>query len=212
MPGHRLHEHRDDHADRHRDDNDREERHVPVPEIGDVDAGGDAEHLARRERGLNDAHHAPAHRERKQVGDDRENDGADHAAEDAGDHARDQELRIARRQRAQRGADDETAIEEQQELLAVEAVGEARREQARGAGAEGIGGDDLAEPLRRDVEVRHDDRAERRDDHEVEDDGELQKGEQRHQELLVGGKFRRCGLCRRLPAAVPRLAPRCRQS
>jgi hypothetical protein len=73
--------------------------------------------------------------------------------------------------------------------LSIETISEARRHDAGDTCAEGVGRYDLAKSLRADVEVRHDCRAEGRYDHEVQDDRELQKCEQPHNELLIAGEF-----------------------
>jgi hypothetical protein len=123
----------------------------------------------------------------KQVGGDGEHDRADDAAEHARDHARkQQEVVGVARQRAQQGSEHEADVEEQQQLLAIEAVGESGRQQSRQAGAEGIGGDQQAELRRSDPQCRDDQCAQRREDHEIQDDRELQKRDQRDDELLIG--------------------------
>ncbi len=193
MGVHRAHHQRDQQAGREAQHREREERHVPVPVVREVDADRDAEDLARGERGLDEAHHAAAHLRREEVGGDREHDGADDAAEETRDHARDEQRLEAARETAPRGARDEAGVEEQQQLLAIEAVGEAGGEEARDARGEGVGRHDGAELRGRDVERGHDQRAERRHQHEVDDHGELQEGEHRDDALLVAGELQRRG-------------------
>ena len=105
-----------------------------------------------------------------------------------GDDSRHQQQGIGGGQRAKQRAQHEAGIEEKQQALAVEAVGETRRRQAGSRGAEGIGRDRQAELLRRDMQRRHHHRAQGRDDHEVQDDGELQEGQDGDDEFLVAGK------------------------
>ena len=152
--------------------------------------------LAGGKCGLYDAHHTPPHLQREQVGGDCKHDGADDAAEQAGHDSGQEQQGIVRRERAESGADDEAGIEEKEESLSIEPVGEAGCQKAGDAGAEGVGRHDLAKSLRTDFEVGHDDRAERRYDHEVQDDGELQEREQRDDELLVAGEFQPRGSVR----------------
>jgi len=162
---------------------------VPVPEVGDVQSGRDAQDLTGGKCGLNDAHHTTAHLKGEQVRGDRKNDGADDASKQAGHDAGQEQQVIIRRQRAKRGANDEAEIEEKQKSLSIETISETRRHDAGDTGAEGVGRHDLAKSLRADVEVRHYCRAERRYDHEVQDDRELQKCEQPYNELLIAGEF-----------------------
>jgi hypothetical protein len=176
---------RDDDPDGHADGHDHDERRVPAPEVREEEARGDAQNLAGSEGGLDEAHDPPAHLEREQVGRDGKDDRPDHAAEDARDHAGDEEERIAVRDSAQLRGEDEAGVEEEQEPLAVEAVREAGREDARRARAEGVDRDHEPELAGRDVKRRHQHCAERRQRHEVEDDGELQKRQQGDDELLV---------------------------
>jgi hypothetical protein len=124
----------------------------------------------------------------KQVGDDGENHGAHHAAEQSGDNAAQEQHMKGRRQRAQRGSRRKADVKEQQQLLAIEAIGKARREDPRNARAERIGRNRDAELRRGDVQRRHDDGAERRHDHEVQNDRELDKRQQRNQRRLIPRK------------------------
>nr|MCK7665410.1 hypothetical protein [Bradyrhizobium sp. 2S1] len=89
---------------------------------------------------------------------------------------------------ATHGAEHEADIEEQQQPLAVEAIGKAGSEDAGKSGGESVGGHRDAELPGRDVERRHQDGAERRHDDEVEDQGELREGKQRDQERLIARK------------------------
>ena len=164
---------------------------MPPPAVRQIEAERQAEHLAGGERGLHDAHHAAAHVERKEVGDDRHRDRADDAAEDPGDDARGEQELVGRREAAEQRAPREARVEEEQQLLAIEAVGEPRGEQARERGAEGVHRHDQAELLGGEVEIAQQDRAQRRDDHEIEDDRELQEGEHADHELLVRREGRR---------------------
>nr|GFD60713.1 hypothetical protein [Tanacetum cinerariifolium] len=61
----------------------------------------------------------------EQVGGDRQDDGADHPGKDAGHDACQQQQLEAVGQAAPERADDKAHIEEQQQLLAIEAIGEA---------------------------------------------------------------------------------------
>ncbi|MGY4574806.1 hypothetical protein ACVWY5_007876 [Bradyrhizobium sp. USDA 3256] len=126
--------------------------------------------------------------QREQVGDDGKHDGADHPAENARDDAAEQQHVEILRQRAEHGAEHEADIEEQQQPLAVEAIGKAGGEDAGNAGCERVGRDRDAELPGRDVQRRHQDGAERRHDDEVEDQRELREGKQRDQERLVARK------------------------
>ena len=167
------------------DADDQEERRVPVELRREVEPERQAEDLRGRERGLHEAHHAAALRRREDVGDDRHADRPEHAAEDAGEDARAEQERVARRERAEQRAAEEADVEEQQQLLPVEPIGEPCGEQPRQAGAERVRRHDVAELLGRDVELVEQDRPEGRQDHEVEDDGEVEEGDQRDDEHLI---------------------------
>ena len=52
-----------------------------------VHARGQSQHLAGGEGRLHETHHAPAHLQGEEIGDDGHAYGADHAAEQAGDDA-----------------------------------------------------------------------------------------------------------------------------
>ncbi len=189
----RLHVHRDEHARDRRERDDHQERRVPAPQVREIETERKAEDLARGERGLHHAHDPAALIEREQVGDDREGDRADHPAEDAGHHAREEQEVVGGRKAAEQRADEEAGVEEHQQLLAVEAIGEPGREEARDAGAERIDRYHQPEARRRDVKVAHEERAQRRQDHEVEDDRELEKSQDRDDDLLIRRERRRGG-------------------
>jgi hypothetical protein len=164
---------------------DHDERGVPAEVVPEPQADGEAEHLAGAEGGLYEAHHASAHLHGEQVGDDGHGDGSDDPAENSGDDARrDQEL-VGGRDAAEQGSDDEPREEEEQELLAVELVGEAGREDSGNARGEGVGGDRQSELLRGDGKRRHEQGSQGAHDHEVEDDAELEEGQHGDDELLV---------------------------
>jgi len=190
--------------DRQRDDH--EERRMPPPAVRQIEAERQAEYLAGGERGLHDAHDPATHVERKEIGDDGHRDRADDAAEDPGDDARGQQELVGRREAAEERAPGEAGVEEEEELLAIEAVGEPSGEQARERSAEGIHRHDQAELLGREVQIAQQDRAERRDDHEIEDDRELQEREHADHELLVRGEGGRRTCVRAL--AEPRCSHR----
>jgi hypothetical protein len=95
---------------------------------------------------------------------------------------------IVRRQSTEGRSKGKTDVEEQQQALAVEPVGETGREDAGNSRAERIGRDRHAKLRGRNIQRRHDDGAERRHDHEVEDDRELDKRQQRNQQRLVSRK------------------------
>jgi hypothetical protein len=189
MTGHRPHIEDDDQTHRNSDEDDRHERDVPVPKVSDVQSDWDAQDLARGKCRLNEAHHTTAHLEREQVRGNGKNDGADDAAEQPGHDPRQKQQVIIRRERAERGTDNEPEIEEEQKSFSIEAISESGRHDAGDTGAECVCRHDLAKSLRTDFEVRHDYRAERRYDHEVQDDRELQEGEQSHDEFLIAGEF-----------------------
>ncbi len=184
---------RDEHARDAGQPDDHQERRVPAPAVRQVEADRDAHDLARGERGLHDAHHPPAQIQRKEIGDDREDDRADDAAEQAGHHARDQQEVVAGGDAAQERPEHESDVEEQQHALAIEAVGETGGQKTGGAGAEGIDRHHQPEGGRRDVQVAQQQGAQRRQDHEVEDDRELQEREDRDDPLLVRREERRGG-------------------
>ena len=122
--------------------------------------------------------------------------------------------RVRRREAAEQRADDEARVEEEEELLAVEPVGEAGREQARDRRAESVRRHDEPELRRDDGEVAHEHRPEGRQDHEVEDDGELEEGQDRDDGDLVarelhgggGSSHGRCSDARSKPPVPPRTA------
>ena len=187
---HRLHHQQDG---GHRDDRQADqggEADMPVPVVGQKKPDRDTQHLACRERGLHEAHDAAAQVQRKQVGDDREHDRAHHAAEQSGDDPAEQQHMIVRRERAESRAKREADIEEQQQALAIEPIGKACRQDTRNACAEGIGRDRHAELGGGNIQRRHDDGAERRHDHEVDNDRELDQRQQRHDQRLVTAKSR----------------------
>src|ERR1700744_3099150 len=124
----------------------------------------------------------------KKVGNDGKNDGANHAAEQSGHDPADQEHVIIRRKGAERGSRGESEIEKQQKPFAVEAVGEAGRQDPGNARAERIGRDGHAELSGGDIERRHDNGAERRHDHEVENERKLDERQQRDKQRLVAGE------------------------
>nr|GEU28450.1 hypothetical protein [Tanacetum cinerariifolium] len=189
---HRFHLPRHDQAAHQAKPGQRQERDVPVPVVGQINADRDAQHLAGGKRGLDQAHHAPAHRGREQVGGNGQHDGTDHAAEQAGHHARAHQRFKTLRQAAPHGAQDKTRIKEQQQFLAVVAVGKARREQTRNTGAERIRRHHQPELLRPDIERRHDHGAQRRHDHKVEYHGKLQESQHGHHDFLVAGEGSGC--------------------
>jgi hypothetical protein len=115
-------------------------------------------------------------------------DGADDSAEEAGDDTGEEEQPVAGDDAAEKGAEDETAVEAEEQPLAVETVGEAGRHDARDAGADGVGGDHQAELGRGDPHLRHEDGPQGGEDHEVDDDGELEQRKKGDDELLVGGE------------------------
>ena len=100
--------------------------------------------------------------------------------------------------------DHEAAVEEQQELLAVELVREARGQDAGDAGGKGVGRHDQAELAGGDVQVGHEDGAQGAHDHEVQHHGELQERQHGDHEFLVGGE----GGCGRLRGGCFHLIPR----
>ena len=177
---------------------------MPAPMVGEEQTGGQAQHLAGGKCGLDIAHHPAAHLEVEQVGGDGQHDRPDHPAEQPGDDARQQQHGIGGGQGAQQCAQHEAGIEEQQQALPVEAVGKARRHDARQSGGEGIGTHRQAELLRGDAQVRHHHRAQRRDDHEVQDQGELQKGQRGDDKHLVARETRALGLYRGVHVLLPR--------
>ncbi|MGY3364605.1 hypothetical protein ACVWZL_001730 [Bradyrhizobium sp. GM2.4] len=185
MAVHRLHqEHHCGHPD-HRQSDQRAERDVPVPLVGEEKTGRDAQHLACSEGGLHETHDAAAQLQREQIGDDGEHDRADHAAEQAGHDPPQQQQMIVGRDRAQHRAKGEAGVEEQQQPLAIKPVGKAGRQDAGNPRAERIGRDRHAELSGRNIERRHHDGAERRHDHEIDDDRELDQRQQRNEDRLV---------------------------
>jgi hypothetical protein len=95
--------------------------------------------LACRKCRLYDAHDATSHLQRKKVGRDGKHNRANHASEDARNDAAEQQKRIRGRHCAQKGAQYESDVEEEQEVLAVEAIRETRSQNRGDAGAEGVG-------------------------------------------------------------------------
>lgn len=175
-----------------------QERDMPVPGIGEIKPDRNAQHLAGREGRLDDAHDASPQLRREQIGGDGQRDGTDHAPEQARDDTRDQQTFKTLRQTAPHGPQHEAGIEEQQEPLAVEAVGKTGREQARGPGAEGIRRYHQPELLRRDLHGGHDHGTQGRHQHEIENDRKLQEGQQADDGLLVARESRRGGRTGRL--------------
>ena len=196
----------DDDAHRGAHRGDHQERRVPSPGVRQVEPERDAQDLARGEGGHHEPHHAPARREGEQVRDDRHADRADDPTEQPRHRARAEQQRVRRRETAERRAEDEARVEEEEELLAVEPVGEARREQPRDPRAERVGRDDEPELRRADVQLRHQHRPEGRQDHEVEDDRELQEREDRDDRDLVARELLDRGGC--IHPAIPMLSRR----
>ena len=97
----RLHGEGDDGNRQDRQADDRKEADMPVPVIGEKQSGRNAEHLARSERCLDESHHAAAQMQRKQIGDDGQHDGANHAAEQSGHDPAEQQHVIILRHRAE---------------------------------------------------------------------------------------------------------------
>ena len=64
-------------------------------------------------------------------------------------------------------SDNEAEIEEEKESLSIEPISEAGCHNAGDASAEGVRRRDFPKSLRPDLEIGHDDSAERRYDHEV---------------------------------------------
>ena len=100
---------------------------MPVPVIGEVEPGGQAQHLAGGKGGPQKAHHPAAHFQREQIGGDGQHHRADHPAEQSGDDPGRQQQGVGGGQGAEQGAQQEARIEEEQQPLAVEAVGKAGR-------------------------------------------------------------------------------------
>jgi hypothetical protein len=147
---HRLQLRGDHHQPRHAQRRQHDERRMPVPAIRQEQAQRQAQHLAGREGGLDQAHHAAAQGDVEQVGGDRQHHRTDHAAEQAREHARGQQQLEGGREAAPQRAHQEAGVEEHQDLLAVEAVGEAGGDEAGDARAERVGRHDQAELLGRD--------------------------------------------------------------
>ncbi len=94
---------------------------------------------------------------------------------------------------AQRRTQNETAVKEEQQTLAVKPVGRSGCQDPGQGSAEGIGGHRPAELARGDTQFRHDDSAQWRHHHEVQDDGELQEGQNRHNGHLIAAEGDRLG-------------------
>ena len=188
MLGDRTHVNQDHSAHQGADGDDHEEGRVPSPAGGQQQGQRNSQHAAAGERGLNHSHDAAAHLQRKQIGDDGEGNRADDAREHAGDHPGGQQPVIARGQAAEQRADEKAAVEEQQQFLPVEAVGEPGREESRQPRAERVSRDDQSELRGRDLQRGNDQRAQGGEHHEVEHDGELQEGQNGHDEFLVTRK------------------------
>ena len=99
---------------------------MPSEVVGQEQPHRNAHHLAGGEGTLHRAHHAPAHVQREEVGDDGKGDGTDHPSEEAGEDARRQQQVVVGSQAAQERAHQEARVKEHQEALAVEAVGKPR--------------------------------------------------------------------------------------
>jgi hypothetical protein len=97
---------------------------------------------------------------------------------------------VGGRDRAEKRTGNETDIEENQQPLPVEAVGIPGGQQAGRTGAEGVYRDQQAELGGGDRERRHDHRPEGRENHEIQDDRKLQKGDQGDDEALVARQGR----------------------
>src|SRR5690242_21750322 len=86
---------------------------------------------------------------------------------------------------AQKGAHDESGVEEEQETLAVETISKPRRQDGGDARAESVGRYHEPELGGRDLQRWYEHGAQRRHHHEVQDDGKLQEGHESDDEPLI---------------------------
>jgi len=158
---------------------------VPFKEIDEDETGGDAEDGGEREGGHDDGHAAAAAFGRDDVGDDGEDDGTGYAAEGTGGDARDEQKVKRGREGAGERGESEAGVEPKQGAFAVETVDEEAADETGDGGGESVGGDEVAELGRRDVEHAHEAGAERHHDHEIHEVRELDCG-QREQDAAFG--------------------------
>ena len=170
-----------------------QERRAPGDVRGKPQAQRHPHHGSERERGRQEGRRACAPRIGDDVGNDREDEGADDTTENAGDNACREEELVRWREAAQRGCDDEAGVHREQRALATESVDpECGDEPARGGGKR-VRGDEHPEMPRIDLEQPHERRRERHQDHEVQDVRELNACERDEQHDLA----RRQGVARR---------------
>ena len=173
--------------DRHGEDGEEEERRVPFEEIDEDETGGDAEHGGEREGGHDDGHAASAAFGRDDVGDDGEDDGTGDTAEGTGGDARDEQKVKRGREGAGERGESEAGVEPEQGAFAVETVDKEAADKTGDGGGESVGGDEVAELGRRDVEHAHEAGTERHHDHKIHDVGELDGGQGEEDSALGGG-------------------------
>src|SRR5437879_2123389 len=118
------------HRDEDEEDRDQAHRQVdvedpaPAPAVGDISAGRGTDDRREAEHGAEEAGETRPLARWKEIADDREDGGEEHAAEDALDGPEGDELEHAVRLAAQRRGSDEADHAGEQERLAAEEIAE----------------------------------------------------------------------------------------
>ena len=109
------------------------------------------------------------------------NESAEETCNDAGEH----QQQISGSDGTTQGTDDESGIAEQQNPLSVEPVNKKGCDESGSKGTEGIAGHQGGELRRADLKDAHELRPQRHHDHEVENMGEVDPGQDHHQDAFV---------------------------